>query len=811
MRSVARIALLGVFLWAGLATVQADPVVIAHRGNSSVAPENTVASINAAAGYAWGTEMDPRVTLDNYSVMMHDSNTLRTTGVSGEVASMTLAEIKALDASYKFPAYAGEQVPTLAESMTAVVNNGLVACLDVKGVTEGNAATYASLYVNRLQTYKSQLEFHCFQQNFLDAVYALDPDFTLVLLGSDPLTTSIISSLPSYVTKLSWSHSGLSPSSIDAAHAAGKQVYAWTVNDVARMNELTTWGVDGIVTDYPHLVGATVPEPKYPSHLQDGLIRNWSFDEGLGDGFATQAAESVKGYHATLGPGVELPDRWLGAGQAKLGGALQFDGVDDMASVPTGPEVMDAVTISTWVKLDQLPGYLPSGFGSIYDSVEDGYVLYVDHGNDELRFKATSVTSGAAARPGIPAALLDTTSWHHVVGVYDGRAGVARIYLDGNLIDMHADDGSGSDGLVGLVKPQIAAIGSEGGSLKNPFAGRIDDMAIWSRAISQAEIQHLYNAGTGRAVAATNPYVASAVPVVRLRFENNLQNAGSGGTAYNGTLNDGPDGSINYVSGPRGLALELTNQVPTNNGDTVSIPYELTDSGTISLWCKPGAYYNYKSVFDNSGNPGDWEMWIYGSGVAQFRIQDDSFVNFDLNQLGGPEDWYHLAVTWFRTGGNVVTNLFVDGQLSDVDEGAWVNPGDTVFLAGGNAGNDDGNVSLDDFRIYDIVLTAEEIAAIWLGREVADMIPGDADFSGTVDAADARILAENWLRSDDVSWGDGDFNDDGVVNDLDASILAAHWQTSHSEAAVPEPGVLVLGLTSLLAVGTLLVCRHWCE
>ncbi|MBN1911231.1 MAG: BNR-4 repeat-containing protein [Pirellulales bacterium] len=81
--------------------------------------------------------------------------------------------------------------------------------------------------------------------------------------------------------------------------------------------------------------------------------------------------------------------------------------------------------------------------------------------------------------------------------------------------------------------------------------------------------------------------------------------------------------------------------------------------------------------------------------------------------------------------------------------------------------------------------------------------PGDADFSGTVDAADARILAENWLSTDHVGWAQGDFNGDGVVDDLDASILAAHWNPA-PESSVPEPTLLTLALSALLA----LLFRH---
>src|SRR5690606_8838986 len=112
----------------------------------------------------------------------------------------------------------------------------------------------------------------------------------------------------------------------------------------------------------------------------------------------------------------------------------------------------------------------------------------------ELRFKVTTVTGGAA-RPGIPAASLDTTDWHHVMGVYDGE-GSARIFFDGQLAGA-----TGSSGLTALVRGgQTAGIGSQVGE-NAPYAagsfykGGIADVGVWNRGLGLAEAQYLYNQG----------------------------------------------------------------------------------------------------------------------------------------------------------------------------------------------------------------------------------------------------------------------------------------------------------------------------
>ncbi|MBN1908208.1 MAG: BNR-4 repeat-containing protein [Pirellulales bacterium] len=94
----------------------------------------------------------------------------------------------------------------------------------------------------------------------------------------------------------------------------------------------------------------------------------------------------------------------------------------------------------------------------------------------------------------------------------------------------------------------------------------------------------------------------------------------------------------------------------------------------------------------------------------------------------------------------------------------------------------------------------------FIGESLGAPGPGDANGDGQVNAADARILAENWLKSTHAIWSDGDFNRDGRVDDLDASILAANWTgtTESGSANVPEPSLLVL----LLSAGMLGGIRH---
>ncbi len=108
------------------------PWVMAHRGSSALAPENTLASFRRAIEDGTDIiETDLHLTRDGVFVCVHDSTLDRTTGRPGVIADLTLDEIKRYDASYGRPEFAGEKVPTLAE-LTAMLPAGVALALELK-------------------------------------------------------------------------------------------------------------------------------------------------------------------------------------------------------------------------------------------------------------------------------------------------------------------------------------------------------------------------------------------------------------------------------------------------------------------------------------------------------------------------------------------------------------------------------------------------------------------------------------------------------------------------------------------------------
>lgn len=108
--------------------------IIAHRGFSAIAPENTLAAFTAAVKHgANSVEFDLQLSADGVPVVIHNPTLDKTTGVSGNVTEKTLEELKKLDAGAWFePKFSGEQIPTLAETLDILTPLPQHIYLDVK-------------------------------------------------------------------------------------------------------------------------------------------------------------------------------------------------------------------------------------------------------------------------------------------------------------------------------------------------------------------------------------------------------------------------------------------------------------------------------------------------------------------------------------------------------------------------------------------------------------------------------------------------------------------------------------------------------
>ncbi len=235
-------------------------VVIAHRGNSSEAPENTLAAINEA--FALGADMvevDVHLSRDGVPVVIHDETVDRTTNGTGLVSGMTLAELKALDAgSWVSPRYAGERIPTLGEALQAAKGKGrLLLDLKMGGMGRAVAEVFRALSLPKESGVIgawTQSQTSDFVKHFPGAQILMtggapsrwEPDYFRQQRGRG---------LAGFEIGDNWS-----AAFIAGAHVHGMPVYAYTINDKPTMLRLIAMGIDGIETDYPAILVALVRE-----------------------------------------------------------------------------------------------------------------------------------------------------------------------------------------------------------------------------------------------------------------------------------------------------------------------------------------------------------------------------------------------------------------------------------------------------------------------------------------------------------------------------------------------------------------------
>ncbi|MFY9151424.1 MAG: glycerophosphodiester phosphodiesterase [Prolixibacteraceae bacterium] len=237
-----------------------DEFIIAHRGESFDAPENTLASINLA----WqrnvkAVEIDVQFTRDGEIVVIHDNDTLRISGKKLKIKESKLLELKQLDFGlFKDRKWANERIPTLAEVLKTVPEQGKLI-IEIKSDESLLYKLKQDLEQSNLRT--SQIEIIAFNINTLGKAKQLMPQYKMLwLLDLDyfwPWWLLLIRK-KRIIRKISnlnldgidvWAGKLLTLKFIDTFRKAGFLIYCWTVNNPEQAKKLINLGIDGITTD----------------------------------------------------------------------------------------------------------------------------------------------------------------------------------------------------------------------------------------------------------------------------------------------------------------------------------------------------------------------------------------------------------------------------------------------------------------------------------------------------------------------------------------------------------------------------------
>ena len=248
------------------------PRIAGHRGAAGTMPENTLESFSRALEEgATFIEMDVHATRDGEIVIIHDETVQRTTDGEGSVREMDLAEMKRLDAGFRFTADGGAtypfrglgiRVPTVREFFSGFPR--AKATLEIK---ELSAAATETLFDLIEEFGKAQQVLLAAENDaMMGAARSVMRD-----RGLSVATGFSTGEIRAVVTAL-WTgkepppdvggqalqiprrYQGMelvTPASVAAAHGLGVEVHVWTVNEVDEMKALLALGVDGIITDYP--------------------------------------------------------------------------------------------------------------------------------------------------------------------------------------------------------------------------------------------------------------------------------------------------------------------------------------------------------------------------------------------------------------------------------------------------------------------------------------------------------------------------------------------------------------------------------
>jgi len=448
---------------------------------------------------------------------------------------------------------------------------------------------------------------------------------------------------------------------------------------------------------------ATVP-------LSRGLVGYWDFEFGKKGSLAFDM--SGNGSHGRLTNAADPSLSWVDS-KSGLGTALDFDGTDDYIILgnPSILSNLSKATWSMWVYFDSTPNVNDMFINN--DVGLTGYQLGISGvTTDEIRVLIRQTTTKLDSETSN--ANLAVGQWYHLVFTYtDSGSNRLKIYKNGVAQALNVDDGSGTKANDSAETTYIGTGRSPNTTSTN---GKIDELRIYNRVLSEDEIKRLYNM--------TKPKVAT------VQLDKGLVgywdfNFGKGGSiAFDRTSNgnngrltnmDPPNDWVDSKNSKLGQALDFDGNndyvtLPSSVNSLVSARTEITLAGWykgtdaesfIRLQPDSTAYIviawsaTPKSVISTDGG-------TVGLSYGSYNIQDGN--------------WHHVAMTWKKNTTNGWVN-YVDGSIANKKNSANVNLPTLIgasYLGTFDTASEFTTGKIDDVRIYNRALSADEIQRLYL-------------------------------------------------------------------------------------------------
>lgn len=240
-----------------MAEPDARPLVIAHRGASADAPENTIAAFELALEQgADGIELDVHLSADEHPVVIHDFTLERTTDGAGPVSERSVRELKRLDAGgWRDRRFRGQRVQTLQEVLERFRERARF-WVELKG----GSALYPGIeerVVSLLEIYDvvGRALVQSFDHDAIARIRATSREIRVgALVAQPPLDRALLRGRAADAI-CPGAHL-ITEALLAEIRGAGCDCYVWTVNEPAQMDRLVSWGVTGIITDRPGVLRA---------------------------------------------------------------------------------------------------------------------------------------------------------------------------------------------------------------------------------------------------------------------------------------------------------------------------------------------------------------------------------------------------------------------------------------------------------------------------------------------------------------------------------------------------------------------------
>ena len=593
-----------------------------------------------------------------------------------------------------------------------------------------------------------------------------------------------------------------------------------------------------------------------------GLISHWNLNETSGFSAADSVTgDSVDGNNAgsfigsgiTLGtPGPRPADGWTGFDANNF--APEFTKTPDqkleMFNVGGYTGLTD-LTMLGWMNIadpdfntnSNMFGGLQKDTGARYNFAINSYPGNATGGfvsrDDDGTLTQLNVGQAPSAK-GI-------NEWRFIAMTFESGT-TAKFYVDGVEID--SDIGNDS---LGLFAPVAMVFANDIGDNNRALEGKLDELAMFNRALTATEVGNLFTAAGGTlpgapGTTATQPFLPTAANLGGMR--NHWSFAETAGTsaadevaANNGTITNvlgspfslaaaGPDptnshdgfalvglpannsavqfanSAINYMSAADGQVLGAP-----STGDAFA---DGINELTMSLWFKhDSAAQGYVAGFSENTTESGRYVFTTISGDDQnvtFYVKSDNNEQLvthaiEIDELGADPEWHHLVQVW--DGSETRMRVYVDGQLkyNNTNDAMTENlaiPDD--FFVGYDLHGFTRNLGglVDEVMLFDRALTGEEAFELYDSAFVAGALPGDFNNDGVVDGSDLSDPVDGWK----TRYG-------AAVDGLDGSDFLT-WQRNLSgapsevgAAAIPEPSAIVLMLSSV--VGIALCTRRMSE